>query len=191
MRRLAVLVLLAVALAASGCGGSSRPSGSPGSGTYVTAVPGSNAFVAVVVGKTNVAAYVCNGGQGIAQGFSGRRSGNRVQLSAAHGARLSATLAGGAATGTVTLAGARTLRFSARPAGGRAGLYHASGGRPVKASWVVLPDGRQRGTLAGSRVNPLVGTALVRGTGTVQVAKIDPGLVAETGIGDGFGTFGQ
>ncbi|MEA2412954.1 MAG: hypothetical protein QOC77_3515 [Thermoleophilaceae bacterium] len=197
MRMLAALVAVASMLAVCACGGGSKGSGSAASGSaastsYTAQVAGGRAFIAIVAGKANVVAYVCNGGHGIAEPFAGPRRGTRVDLKSARGAHLSASIGAASASGTITLTSGRVLRFTAARSGGRSGLYRVKDERRVKASWVVLPDGRQRGTFAGSTVNPSASTAQIRSVGTVVVVHIDSRAVAGASFSgfNGFNGFG-
>lgn len=147
------LVLLAAVVA--GCGGSDESSSKsqPVAGTFVGTLSGSDAYVAVVAGKENVVAYVCDGERGIAQLFTGRRSGNAFN-GRADGARIELELSDDGARGRATLAGGRDGRFSAQPAGGEAGFYNRAtrlDGREVRLGWVVGQDGSQRGALVRAR----------------------------------------
>lgn len=76
-----------------------------------------------------------------------------AEASVARGeARIDLTLADDAVTGTVALPGAEPRPFTAEPATGDAGLYRAEwtlAGADYMVNWIVLADGRQRGSLDG------------------------------------------
>lgn len=188
MRGLGVALFCALLVGIAGCGDSEEPEPAVATGPFVGELSGTDAFVAVVAGKENVAAYVCDGGRGIAESFGGRRDGGRVTLTSERGAELSASIERGESSGTITLPGRPPMRFSAEPARGTAGLYQVPRARPVRAAWVVLNDGRQRGTFAGSRVNTSTGRAVVRDAGTLSVARVTPTQVSAAGFG-GFNFF--
>jgi hypothetical protein len=180
------LGLLTLALVLAACGGGGGGSGAKpafAQGSFVGQARGSDAFVAVVAGKENVAAYVCDGARGIAELFSGPRSGGSVRLTADDGSKLAAVVAIGGAHGNVTLPHGGTLTFFARPAYGKAGFYRATGrlhGEPATLGWVVLYDGRQRGALKTTTVttapmlNTATQTATLAGVGTINAAQITP-----------------
>jgi hypothetical protein len=188
MRRVSLVLLgCAMLTAGAGCGGSGKHEPTPVTGSFVGTVPGTDAFVAVVAGKENVVAYVCDGRAGVAELFTGARSGRSVDLTSADGARLTATIEQGEAGGKVRLASGR-YRFSASPANGRAGFYRVlvkTHGQEVKLGWVVLGDGRQRGAKTTTSVTqaPSLDTAsrttMLAGVGTVSVPLITTGTVTK------------
>jgi hypothetical protein len=127
--------------------GREQTSSSP-SGSLVGTVDGTDAFIALVPQENNgLIAYVCDG-QTISVWFRGERNGNAVDLAAATGARLQASLESDAAAGTVTLADGQTHSFTASLASGEAGLYRAEetlDGNNYVGGWIILNDGSQRG----------------------------------------------
>ncbi|MDX6511313.1 MAG: hypothetical protein QOE36_817 [Gaiellaceae bacterium] len=189
----ASLGVVAAAVLLSGCGGSKKAAEVQGS--FVGEVAGSTAFVAVVAGKGNVAAYVCDGAHGVAELFTGPRSGSSVALTAKDGSKLDARLAAGKATGSVTVGGTKRT-FTADPAEGKAGFYRAIGkvqGKEATAGWVVLADGRQRGALrtttvlAAPTLNTATQTATLGSGGTISPVLITPTQASRAGLQGGFG----
>jgi hypothetical protein len=171
-------------LGVGGCGGNDK-SGSGGAkvrDSFVGQVHGTSAFVAVVAGSQAAAALVTNGGHGITETFGGARRGSRVRLKSSRGAVIDVELSDNGGSGKVVLGGkahAVSLK-SARP---RAGLYRAAGRigkRPVWVGWVVLNDGRQRGSANDGKRSvtaPRLNTAnqTIRANGKRQnVDKLEP-----------------
>jgi hypothetical protein len=145
--RIALVGLAVVGLAA--CGGSGEKKEAAAS--FASAVEGSDAFVGVVVDQTEdrVLAYLCDG-KSTGTWFSGAPGEDgTLALTATDGARLTGRIAGGALSGTVTLAGDPSPHpFNAKSVSAPAGLYRARGevrGQPAVGGWIVLADGSQRG----------------------------------------------
>lgn len=196
-------VLLGIALAVlvlGGCGDSDEDGSEsrPVVGTFVGALTGSEAYVAVVAGKENVVAYVCDGQRGISELFTGRRSGDAFESRTGR-ARIGLELSDDEVRGRVALAGAKSGRFSADRARGRAGFYRKvtpRAGREVRLGWVVLADGTQRGAFTQEGTTtaaPLLRTSNTTFTlsGRTQSAvRVSSGGVDATGFGGGFGQFG-
>jgi hypothetical protein len=120
--------------------------------TYVGQVT-EDAYVAVVTGGGFVRAYVCDG---VDHGvwFSGRLDEQgRFALTARDGvATLAGTVVNGAVHGAATYDGVRRP-FAAVEARGAAGLYRWEGAihdGDVLGGWIVLNNGKQRGTLSTS-----------------------------------------
>lgn len=172
-RRYSILeALLALALgllimALTGCGAGSsagapqreQESGiraaSSHAGNFAGKVEGTEAFVAVVVDKEDRAlAYVCDGREGetadVAEWFRGAVAGDgSLDLTGEGGAGLSAEVADGGVSGTVTLGGEEHA-FSAEPAEEPAGLYRKVkevGGEEYVGGWIELPSGEERGAV--------------------------------------------
>jgi hypothetical protein len=164
-----ILLVVAAAMAAlAGCSSegskdaATPPTSSASTATqsYVGRAAGSEAFVGVVVDGKRVLAYVCDGVPGDPVGttptvqawFNGTSDGSSVDVSQPAG-RLQLQLTDAAMTGTLTLAGGRTLAVTGQPTTGDAGLYRAeaaaSGGQAV-AGWILAADGGQRGGVGGS-----------------------------------------
>ncbi len=155
---LVALGVLFLALALVACGGSS-PTNTPapaattapaaGAGvpnSLVGAVPGTDAMIALTTNGATSLSYVCDSKQ-IATWFSGPVTGNAIDLTAANGNHLKATIAATGATGTVTLSG-KDYPFTAASSGPNGGLFRAeqsAGGGNVVAGWIVGSDGQQRG----------------------------------------------
>jgi hypothetical protein len=193
-----------VALGGCGSSSSSTTAQSTPTGDFAGKLAGGQAFVAVIAGKANVVAYVCDGRHGIAELFTGQRSGGsrRVVLRNRHGAQLTATVAATSVTGTFAPAGnASPVKFAATPAHRPAGFYRARGraGRAsATAGWVVLPDGAQRGAatigskvVAAPAISPTASTATLPGGVRVTLVRISTATGADAGLQGGqIGQFG-
>lgn len=136
-----------------------------GATLHATEVPGSyvgpiddELFVAIVVDdatrsdeERTVRGYVCNREVGV--WLDGELKGNEVTLSSDDEViRIKATLGGDNVFGIAHLGEAEPQPFTAMSATGDAGLYRAEAqidGADRTAGWVVLEDGRQRGSLDG------------------------------------------
>jgi hypothetical protein len=174
-------VLLALAVLA-GCGSDESDEASSRSlpaatRSYVGTAQGTDAFVAVVVDGSRALAYVCDGVPGDPAGtaptvqawFNGPSDGATVDLSQPDG-RLQLRLSDTDVTGTLALADGRRVEVSGRAVTGDAGLYRAEAagndGKAV-AGWILGPDGRQRGGVAGDGE----GLARISGTRTLSLAQ--------------------
>lgn len=133
--------------------------------SFVGKVEGTNAYIGVVDRDGEIEAFVCDGAA--ATWLTG--AAKQTTLSAAaDGATLKAVRDGASLTGTVTFAGA-DHNFTAATCPYPANLWEATelnDGRVVRAGWIVLPDGTQRG--AGQ-----IGKAIVR------IAPVDPSTAAQ------------
>lgn len=157
--RLIALAVPVILLALVACGGSSSPTattapaaaaGIPGS--FVGAVPGTDAFVAITTKGGTALSYACDSKQ-VASWFKGPVTGNALDLTAANGDKLKATLSASGATGTLTMAG-KEFPFTAAPSAGDAGLFRAEqsvDGVNVVGGWIVNADGQQRGAVHGQQ----------------------------------------
>jgi len=154
------LLSLLFALALVACGGSSAPTNTPAASSgavpnaFVGTVPGTNAFVALTTTNGSSLSYVCDSSQ-TATWFSGPVTSNAIDLTAANGNHLKATLGATGASGTLTLAG-KDFPFTAAPASGDAGLFRAEqvvNGQKVIGGWIVNGDGQQRGALNAPHEN--------------------------------------
>lgn len=170
-RRSPILLLLVAALAVAalaGCSSNESDVAAPTTTTsaatvthtYVGRVAGSDALIGVVVDGKRVLAYVCDGVPGDPVGtiptvqawFNGESNGGSVDVSQPAG-RLQLELTDSAMTGTLTLAGGRTLAVTGEMATRDAGLYRADTtgpGGPAVAGWILAGDGTQRGGVGGS-----------------------------------------
>jgi hypothetical protein len=196
-------IVLALSLVAvlGGCGSSSKAP-SPATGDYVGKIPGGTASVAVVVGRANVVAYVCDWRHGVAELFTGSRSGDRLTLHGRRGSELTATVAGKRVDGSFTATGkAHRVAFGATATKPPSGFYRARGrvrGKRATFGWVVLPDGEQRGAatvgstvVAAPALNTSTSTATVAGGGSVSAIRISSGTLSRAGFsGGGFSGFG-
>jgi hypothetical protein len=160
MRAAALLVLtLLFALALAACGGSSSPTatakpaaaaGAAVPGSFVGAVPGTDALLAITTKAGSSLSYVCDSKQ-IASWFKGPVAANALDLTAANGDHLKATLSATGATGTLTMAG-KDFPFTAAPSTGDTGLFRADqsvNGMNVVGGWIINADGQQRGAVHG------------------------------------------
>jgi hypothetical protein len=130
---------------AVGCGGGGgNESATSVSGSFVGTVKGSDALVSVIATKPEASAndravsvYVCNS-QEINEWLPGRADAKATKfvVTSDKGARAEVKLDGSNASGTITLASGKTLRFKAARATGIAGLYNTTS----------LADGRVSGT---------------------------------------------
>ena len=115
--------------------------------TFAGKVAGTNAYVSVVSRGGQVEAYVCDSDK-IAVWLKGTLA--RRVASAANATNevvLNAKQSGSTLTGTVTLAG-KSHNIKATAVSWPSGLYEAwglSGTKVVRAGWVLVPDGTQRG----------------------------------------------
>lgn len=143
-----ILIGMLIILLLAACGRDATTS-TP-SGSLVGTVAGTDAFIALVPQENNgLVAYICDG-QTISVWFRGERNGNEVDLTAANGAQLQASLESDAAAGTITLANGQSHSFTVSLASGEAGLYRAEEafeGSDYVGGWIVLNDGSQRGAI--------------------------------------------
>src|SRR4051794_2686632 len=186
MRRAPFVVLACVGLFAAGCGGGGGQGPSEETGTYVGKVSGTKAYAAVVAGSGTSVGFVTNSRVGVGEPFGGMRRGDRIRLKSKKGPRLDVKLTEDGATGTLAVRG-KKYRVPLEAAGRHAGLYRSAGtlgGRPVWAVWIVLNDGRQKGTASnGKRVAepPRIDTKTETIIGPKKngkrqkVAKVEPG----------------
>jgi hypothetical protein len=170
----------------------------PAKADYVAQVNGGGAAVAISVHAGKAVAYVCNG-HAVAAWYKGTAKGGKLNLTGKNGARLDVSYRTGKATGSLMADGTK-YTFSAplvhRVSSGHRppGLYEATAmvhGVPIKAGWVVLPNGSQVGSVEyfpGTDVAPTAqAPVLDLTTGTAQydgitlVASLISGLT-----GNGF-----
>ncbi len=154
--------------------------------TFVGAVSGTDAYVALSVTPGRpLRAYVCDG-KGVKQWFTGTLAGDRVEAAADTGeATLTATGSGDAFAGTVVVGGVEH-GFRVERASDPAGLYVASDPtRELRGTWIVLPDGSQRGAATKSGVP--TETTVSPDSGTADVG----GTTVEAGSGSGTGSSGS
>jgi hypothetical protein len=160
LSRFSALGIFCLALILVACGGAAKPTNTvvPAANatpnSFVGAIPGTDAFIALTTTNGTSLSYVCDSKE-TSTWFNGPISGNALDLTAANGNHLKATLAGSGATGTVTLGG-KDFPFTATPAKGDAGLFRAeqavTGGKVV-GGWIVAMDGQQRGALNAPHEN--------------------------------------
>ncbi|MGH9049404.1 MAG: hypothetical protein ACRDY4_06720, partial [Acidimicrobiia bacterium] len=163
-------------------------------GVYVGAVAGTDAYLAVTSDGDEFRGYVCDG-EGLSTWIGAAPlAGATAELVTREGETIgTVTFAGGAATGTVSVAGAEH-DFTADEATGDAGLYRATPGAPdapvsaepgwVEIGWIVLTDGTQRGVVEqdnllrrAPRLVPGTTTSVDWGDGSpVTVGVMDPDI---------------
>jgi hypothetical protein len=151
----------------------------PPKADYVSQVNGGGAAVAISVHAGKAVAYVCNG-HAVAAWLRGTAKAGKLELTGKNGARLNVSYRTGKATGSITADGTK-YSFSAPAVHSsssghrRPGLYEATAmvhGVPIKAGWVVLPNGSQIGSVeyfADSAVAPTAQAPVLNlTTGTAQ-----------------------
>ena len=120
----------------------------PARADYAGEVHGGGASVAISIHGSQAIAYVCNGSV-IEAWLKGTAAGGRLTMTGTNRARLSATYNFKKAVGYVVAHGIR-YTFSAPAVHKPSGLYQSIAivrGAKIKAGWIVLPDGRQVGSL--------------------------------------------
>lgn len=156
-RRALLGLIVIVALLIAGCGDDDGAADQPVvANGFVGTMDGTDAFVAVVLADDRVAAYVCDGDEEIAEYFWGPVGDSDVlDMTAASGAALQASVADDAVSGEITLSDGSLHRFRAEPAQGDAGLYYLVAGdrldAELSAGWIVGNDGEQRGAVTRRR----------------------------------------
>jgi hypothetical protein len=160
LSRLSALGIFCLALFLVACGGSAKPTATavPASNAipnaFVGTVPGTDAFIALTTTNGSSLSYVCDSKQ-TATWFNGPVTNNALDLTAANGNHLKASLTASGASGTLTLGG-KDYPFTAAPATGDAGLFRAEqevSGSKVIGGWIVGLDGQQRGALNAPHEN--------------------------------------
>jgi hypothetical protein len=151
----------------------------PPKADYVSQVNGGGAAVAISVHAGKAVAYVCNG-HAVAAWLRGTAKAGKLELTGKNGARLDVSYRTGKASGSITADGTKysfsaPLVHSSSSGHRRPGLYEATAmvhGVPIKAGWVVLPNGSQVGSVEyfpGSDVIPTAqAPVLDLTTGTAQ-----------------------
>jgi hypothetical protein len=115
---------------------------------YAGEVQGGGASVAISIHGGQAIAYVCNGSV-IESWFKGTAVGGVLLMTGKNHAHLSAIYDFGKATGDV-LAHGKDYKFAVSVVHKPSGLYQAIAvvrGATIKAGWIVLPDGRQVGSV--------------------------------------------
>ncbi len=158
------IAMLVLVLALAACGGSSptatpvAPTKAPaaaGAGipnSFAGAVPGTDAFIGLTTDGATSLSYVCDSKQ-ISTWFKGPVAGNAIDITAANGNHLKATLAATGATGTVTMGG-KDFPFTAPSSGPNGGLFRAeqsADGANLVGGWIVASDGQQRGAVGRAK----------------------------------------
>jgi hypothetical protein len=184
-------LLFCAGVLGAGCGGGGK-SASLDTGTFVGGIHGTNAYAAVVAGSRTAVAFVTDTRRGVGEPFGGTRRDNSVRLKSKKGPRIALELTGSGARGTLVV-GRKRYKVSLAPARRGAGLYRSAGTvarSPVWAVWVVLNNGKQKGTASnGKRVTepPKIDTKtqtivrLKKKGKRQKVAKVEP----DQGMGAG------
>jgi hypothetical protein len=154
----------------------------PGSGTgqQVTYAGGAGAgSIAIAVRDGHAVAYLCDGRTAEAWLQGTVSDTGSVTMTGAHNASLTATIAGGTATGTVTAVG-RQWTFTAPTVTAPSGLYRAAAqvrGAQVVGGWIVLANGEQVGMIDfgdhEESAPPLQGTAADLGGTPATAVRLD------------------
>ena len=155
----------------------------PSQADYVAQVQGGGAAVAVSVHGDQAVAYICNG-HAVAAWLRGSAKNGKLDLTGKNGARLMVDYRKADAAGYIMADGTK-YTFSApvvhrEPSERRPpGLYEATAtvhGVKIKAGWIVLPSGRQVGSVeyfADSAIPPTAeAPVLDLATGTASYAGI-------------------
>jgi hypothetical protein len=145
-------VLACAGVLGAGCGGGGK-SASLDTGTFVGGIHGTNAYAAVVAGSRTAVAFVTDTPRGVGEPFGGTRRHNSVRLKSKKGPRIALELTGSGAGGTLVV-GRKKYKLSLAPARRGAGLYRSAGTvarNPVWAVWVVLNNGKQKGTASNGK----------------------------------------
>lgn len=112
--------------------------------TFVGAVEGSQTYIGLVIQNGIAVIYLCDGGA-VSEWFGGQVTDGKLDLTSDKGTHLVATSSGDLVTGTLTLAGAQPLGFSAIPAvEGQTGLFRHKGDKDrvtYLTGWIVTQTG--------------------------------------------------
>jgi hypothetical protein len=160
MTRLQALVAAAAvsaglpAVARAQTEGLSRTRGRGRTTTFAGRVEGTDAYIAIVADSGSIAGYLCDDGSTSLWLGRSRLDNGEAPLRAVSGDRVgSVTIAGNSATGTIDVdGGIRSFEAARVRERANAGLYAAVGKQPNRllvAGWILLPDGSQRGAVAG------------------------------------------
>lgn len=120
----------------------------PARADYAGEVQGGGASVAISIHNGQAIAYVCNGSV-IEAWYKGTAVGGVLIMTGKNHAHLSAIYDFGKATGDI-LAHGTDYRFQVPVVQKPSGLYQATAvvrGATIKAGWIVLPNGKQVGSL--------------------------------------------
>ncbi len=157
LKAYAILALMIVGALLAACGGeaATAPPGASGSGTtrtFVGKIAGSDAFVGLATDGQELTAFVCDGTpdhEAQQWGwFKGTVQNGAFDITNDAGARLTVTIAGDTANGSVKFSGGQDLSFSAAAATGQAALLRGettTDGKRYIAGWIVQSDGQVRG----------------------------------------------
>ena len=155
-RILIIGLVVLIGVLAAGCGGAAVAAG----GSFAGPVEGSAAFFALVSSGEEVMAYYCDGQPGapvtLSGWFRGPVSGEEVELTNDNGDTLVGLLSADGFNGTLTPAGSAPLAVAAEPVSQPAGLYRTDttiDGETAVGGWIVLSDGRQRGSVKVGNAN--------------------------------------
>ena len=179
MTRLQALVAAAAvsaglpSVASAGTEALSRTSGRARTTTFAGRVEGTNAYVAIVEDAGSVAGYLCDDGSVSRWLARSRLDNGEATLRAGNGDRVgSVRIVGSRATGMIDVDGStRDFQATRVRERGDAGLYAAVGTQPNRllvAGWILLPDGSQRGAVAG------IDTATLSRLDTTEAPRLEP-----------------
>jgi len=156
-----------------------RPVSDPAAKTYLGTVTGTNAVIGLVLDGAHVRAYVCDGTPGravtLADWFTGQlHDGSLDAVSGQHRVDLLAQVGGRIATGTITLADGRVVRFTA-VLSARADLAPSRAHRPAGAlpRYVICREARISVLAAGYRVRVLGHASMAAPAATGLSARRD------------------
>lgn len=147
--------------------------------TWAGSIPGTSAYIAVVSRGGQIEAFVCDGDKTWAW-LAGNSTASSISAANKTGSvALTGKLAGSSLIATLTLSGT-SYAIKPKKVAWPAGLYEAygvKGSESVRAGWIVLPNGSQRGAkqvgvtgTAVSAVNPASVGVDIDGDGTANPA---------------------
>jgi hypothetical protein len=141
--------------------------------TFAGRVEGSDAYIAIVEDGGAIAGYICDDGS-ISRWLAPSRldNGSATLLSGGGDRVGDVTIAGNTATGTIEVDGlVHGFQAERVRQGDNVGLYAGVGKQPNRllvAGWILLPDGSQRGAVAG------IDTATLSRLDTMEAPSLDP-----------------
>jgi hypothetical protein len=141
--------------------------------TFVGRVQGSDAYIAVVKEGRKISGYACNNGTFSRWLDEARLRGGRAPLRAGTTGQLlgAVRIAGRAATGTIEVGGSKRTFRARQVRGSNVGLHFGVAkqqNRLLVPGWILLPNGTQRGAVAGVNMETLSPLAPSR------APKLDP-----------------
>jgi serine/threonine-protein kinase len=127
----------------------------PARADYAGPVQGGGASVAISIHGSQAIAYVCDGNR-IEAWLKGTATAGQLTMTGKNGAKLTAAYGFTKATGRVAVHGTH-YTFSAPLVHKPSGLYQSIAivrGAKIRAGWIVLPDGRQVGSIETNADSP-------------------------------------